>query len=363
MERFRFIIAMLVCLLVLPTALLAQDEEPELPVTVFGLVDVRVGFFTTMPEAEGLDDESRSDAFVRFAGIGAAFAPNEYVSSTFLFMLEDVEEMYLDEGFIRLQYPMTVTPYLALGRLYVPTNSFATYAIDFPLTQTLFEVNETAVGAGLSYDYIDLSFWLFDGGYDNVDEDGEPADDVIDTFAANVVVTPLTWQDTFDLAVGGFYLSDATETDYEIGATLLGGNYEADIPAYGAFLNAELPINQLVGIGLVGEYAATSVFEEQNYLDNTGEETQITATNVELALLFIDKTVQLGGKYEGVQGLDWLGMQGNDPDYEITTYTRFGGFVGVDPWPWLHVGARYMAGVDNEGNRDNEVLLQTMVEY
>ena len=362
------VIFILAVFLAVPICSFGEDEKKEEVdwtkyAAITGLIDGRVTFYNFDPDAKNADSFRTSDVYIRFASLGVEYTFNDYVGGSILVTAEDPDLFYLDHAYVKLQYPWVVTPSFTIGRVCVCRGSFATYAIEYPFPQVLFESYMTAIGVGLEYPYFSYETYFFNGKFDNVDKDGEPADDIIDTVNMRLEVRPLAFQKDYQLNLGGMYLTDATETDFDLGSALLHDNYEKDVPLFGGFLTAVLPFTQMVGLGLIGEYAATGKFNKNNYLDNSGKETTISAYNLELALLLNDQTVQVGAKIEGINGVDWLGTQGFDPDYQVERYARYGGFLGFDPWKCLHLGLRYLAGQDNEQNRDGEAMFQTLLTF
>ena len=360
----KFYVIVILSLAALPALAWAEESHWYDFIRPVGLVDTRVIFAETIPEASGFDTVRTSDVLVRYVSLGAIFEPNQFVSGNALLTMENEESgLYIENGFITVRYPWAVTPYVVIGTRAVPTGGYTTYAIEDPLVLELFEVNRMAISPGVGNAYFDLQASFFNGRVDNVDDQGWPADDVIDTYIVRGEVYFFAFQEAYQLTLGSYYMNDAVEGDFDLGSTLLHGRYEANVPAYGAFFNATLAFTDLIGLGLAADYATTGKFDRRNYLDNAGHETAISAANFELALLLFQQSIQIGPKFEMVRGMDWLGMQANDPSYKITSYNRYGGFAGYDPWPFLHVGARYLAGADNEGNRDSEFQFQTALYF
>ena len=358
-------LGVLVLLLTLAAATAFAEEEDDWTkaIRLTGYLDARVLFTSLTPNTDGVDSTRRSDVLMRYVSLGAYFDPLDYLTGRALITMENTaDNLYVEEGYLTVRYPWSVTPYVTIGYRGLPTGSFLSYAVEYPLVYNLFAVYRTALSPGVASDYFDVHASLFNGSNENVDADGEAADDTIDTFIVHGEVYPLAFQEAYQLVLGGYYLNDATETDYDL-SQLLQRNYEDNVPAYGVYLNFTLPFTEMIGLGFNGEYSSTGKFDKQNYVDNAGDETAISAGNIELALLLFEQSVQVGGKMEFVRGMDWLGMQANDPDQEITSYNRYGGFAGYDPWPFLHIGARYLAGADNEQNRDSEFQFQTAVTF
>ena len=354
-------------------------------VTVFGYVDFRAEHHTlSFADDAGvaeLDDDgeivpgtfddsaiTESDLYVYEAAIGVDVAPNDYVSALVTvawdeFAFEDGSELFVDEAMICLRYPWTVTPYAVLGRTYPPVGNYATFAISDGLLYTLTETRQTTVGLGASHPYFDASFWLFNGGVDRVDSDGEALDDVVDDWAARVDVFPLAFQEKHELAIGGYYLSDAAETSLEIGE-MIGGDYEDNVGLWGAYLYGVFPFTDMVGLGVNVEYASTGRFDEDNYVDAAGDETEITAFLGELAVLVWDQRVSVGARYEFITGIDWLGAVYNGTDtYEPTRFDAVAPFASVSPLDFLRLAAEYRYGYDDEDNKESLFQFQALMEF
>ena len=369
-----------IAILALAIPAFAEDEKGKWfdKITFSGVIDARIGVRSFAPESDDFDTENASDIYVFNAGIGAEVQSNPYLSGTIFFLWEEEfggEDlgMDMDEGYITAQWKGL---FGQIGKMYLPVGQFDTFAINDPLVLELAECRQSALGVGYSHDYFGASVWAFNGAFDNVDVDGEIADNAIDTVAARIDFSPLAFQDDYKLTVGGYFLSDAAETSLEFGNGLnqidpddVAGSgdefvqYETDVPLYGGFLNAELPFAESFGLGLAAEYVTTGEFDEKEYFDGSGEATALSAANLELAALLLSGSIHFGPKFEMISGLDWLETQENDPDYEVTGYTQYGGFIGYDLWDHLHLGLQAMAGVDNEGNRLSEATFQTVLEF
>jgi hypothetical protein len=279
----------------------------------------------------------------------------------------------MDEGFVTAEWNGL---FGTLGKLYLPVGQFDTFAVADPLVLEVAECRQSAIGIGYNHEYFELSGWAFNGDFDNVDDEGDVADNAIDAFAVRLNIMPLAFQDQYSLTLGGYYLSDATETSLGFGDNLAeidpndvadNGDefvkYESNVPLFGGFLTAELPFTDMFGLGFTGEYVATGEYDKEEYLDNRDEETAVSALNAELAALILEGSIQIGPKFEMISGLDWLETQENDPNYEVTAYSQYGGFIGYDPWDHLHLGLQVMAGADNEGNQVTDVQFQTLFEF
>ncbi|MBZ0271128.1 hypothetical protein K8I61_03770 [bacterium] len=376
-----------VCLLASAGSALAQDDDAD-PwyswIAFSGYLDTRVSYYSFTPDVDVDDfDVSSSDISVFESALAATMTPTEFVESTVVLYFVDGargvdtdlnlrhhgEGLTVDEYYLILKY---AGAYAKLGKYYPPIGDFTTYGISYTRVQDLFWTRASAAGLGYDHDYFSVSAHAFNGAFDQVEFTGgvpEVADDNIDTFAAALSVNPLAGVDDYDLTIGGYFLSDATETLAGLGSLLATTpfdpgtpldpsddstfvEYDADTPLFGGFLTAELTFSEMFALGLAGEYATTGEWDDALYMDAAGEATAISAAHGEIAGLFNDKKAQVGGRMDMVSGLDWLGTAGLDPTFEPTTYTQFGGFVGIDYIEYVHLAVQLLAGSDSDSNTD-----------
>jgi hypothetical protein len=247
----------------------------------------------------------------------------------------------------------------------MPFFHYRPLAISDSLPYILGETNKTAYEVGLDSEYFAVSFSGFNGAVDV--EDG---DNVIDDWVVRLDLRPLAWLDGYDLELGGAYMNDATETEADLEATLLNVTvadpYDDNVGIWSAYLDFDLDFTDKVGLAGLFEMVSTLEFDEDNYVDTTGEATSISAYNIEMAVKVL-KSIWIGGKYDSISGVDYLGaerFQTQDTgNYEATSYSRFGGFLNFGNIDKIRTGVEYLYGSDNESNVTQSVTLQFLVNY
>jgi hypothetical protein len=325
---------------------------------------------------KGVDDAATSDVYLYWAQFGAKAVLNDYVAGTFSVIFEewkfdDASSPFASdkgEAYVTFQYPWTVTPYASIGRLFPPVGRSLTFGVTDSLPYLMTYTWQTAMGVGAKMKWFDVSGWFFNGGVDPTGKDGKPDDNLVDDFAVRGTITPLAFQDAHSLEVGGYYLSDAFETTFGLRDRIaFVGNYEDPVPLWGLFANAVLPFSDMVALGLNGEFVTTGVFDKKNYADNAGDATAVRAWLAEAAVKLLNQRLTIGGRVEGIRGLDWLGTQtiGDQAgvDFEVTDYLAYGGFLSADPWKGITVGLQYAHGADNEGNQDDTLAFRTALGF
>lgn len=362
-------------------------------ITIFGEIDIRAGMTQSWLETKGLAGELVSDLFVYGAGMGLEVGINPYFRGSIYFILEeefggDDLGLVLHEGFLTFNYKGL---FAEVGRRYLPVGQFDSYAVNDSLVYTMAETRQTTLGLGYRHDYFEVSGWAFNGAQANIGGDGTDDDDTIDGFAFRADVFPLAFQDRFSLALGGYFLSDATETSLELGKRLnvldpdrAGWQppadnpnavyedpdpdndyqpYKEDVFLYGGYLSAEFPFIEMFGLGLVFEYVSTGPFAKAEYRDDAGSNSGIWAINAELAALIWNSRVQFGPKLELISGIDWLETGENDPAYEVNQYQIWGFFANFRPWQDLLLGLQFDHGWDNEQNTQVRTFVRTVFEF
>ncbi|MCB9489586.1 MAG: hypothetical protein H6684_12715 [Deltaproteobacteria bacterium] len=374
----------------------AMAEYPE--VSFSGYADVQTEIYSFTPDINNSDsDVSSSDIYVN----EAAFAPHVDLSK---WVSMDAVFYYIEQppsrgarsgstsGLAINEWYVTITSdvgiYVKGGLSYPPVGDFTTWGVGYTRVQDLFWTQQSELAVGYDHPFVGIELAAFNGGFDNTEDDGtyDKASDQIDGFAGKLEVRPLANNDDHSLAIGGYFLSDATETLAGLGGILneqvvssedlnLDGDtddegetvtavlYESDVAAFGAYLNGEFTFSDAFALGVAGEYAATGEFDEAEYTDAAGEATAISAYHAELVGMFDEKNVQVGVKFAGISGLDWLGSTAYDATFEPTTFTQFGGYVGVDYIPGIHLALQHLAGSDDESNTENITTLQGKVSF
>jgi hypothetical protein len=363
-----------------------------------GYLDTRFQYSSFSPNVSGADKTSASDIRVWEAAISPGVRVSDYVDVTAVFYYVDgsnkdhtgrSESLTVDEFYLLLHYGFddgkNGQVWFKAGKYYPPVGNFTTFGIGYTRPQDLFWTRVSAAGFGYDHRFGGLSFHAFNGDFDRMKTKNgkpDPADDTVDSFAAAIRVSPLAFSDDQRLDIGAYFLSDVAETLNPIesmfaenllvddGGTpndasddTMGVLYKKDVPLYGAYLVGNFTITDMFGIGLAAEYATTGKFDRDYYLDAAGDETALTATNAEAALLLHGKRVQIGGRFGSIRGMDWLGAAVLDPDFKPTDYTQLGGFIGCDYVPGIHIAVQYLSGVDNESNADSLAEVQAKVVF
>lgn len=394
--KARVMIAIVMGMAALAAPAMAEDTESWADKISFtGYLDTRVQFYTWTPDVDEnvAKKISSSDIKVFEAAVAPHVDINDYITADAVFYYVDgsngdhsgrTESLTIDEFYLIAKYGFDKGKageiWAKMGKYYPPVGDFTTYGPGYTRVQDLFWTRVSGLGVGYTHKFATVSAHVFNGSFDTVQDDNgvaDPGDDTIGDIAAALAVYPLANLDDQVLEIGGYYLSDATETLRGMGGLLMAQDiantpadatddvvlYDANVPAYGGYINGVFTVNDMFAIGVAGEYATTGEFDELEYVDAAGEATAISATHGELALMFDKKRVQVGGKYAGVSGLDWLGTAGLDPEFEPTTYTQFGGYVGTDYIDGLHLAVQFLTGSDSDSNTDSLAELQAKVVF
>ncbi|MCB1152877.1 MAG: hypothetical protein H6684_12720 [Deltaproteobacteria bacterium] len=371
-------------------ALMATTAFAEYPEVSFsGYADVQAELYSYAPDTSNSDDElSSSDIYV----FEAAFAPHvdlsKWVSMDAVFYYIEPSSrgdgggsaLAIDEWYVTVTSDVGI--YVKGGLSYPPVGDFTTWGVGYTRVQDLIWTQQSELALGYDHDFVSIQVAAFNGGFDNTEDDGsfDTSSDQIDGFAASLAVMPLANMDDMDLTIGGYFLSDATETLAGLGGNLnlvdpngleeeedVDGDdvvvYESDVPLYGGYLAGEFTFSDAFALGVAGEFATTGEFDEAEYTDAAGEATAISAYHAELVGMFDEKNVQVGVKFAGISGLDWLGSMAYDPTFEPTTFTQFGGYVGIDYIPGIHLALQHLAGSDDESTTENITTLQGKVSF
>lgn len=358
-----------VLILALATGALADDNgDWHERVQVNGWLDARILMYENFtPENDNFDDITGSDVYVYKAALGVEAEPADYVMGVINLLYEEqpdtgiiakpTEELSVDEAYVKFSLFWL---YFQVGKFYLPVSPYRPLSTSDALTYVLGETNQSAYEVGLDSDYFTLSFSGFNGGNDLLD-----GDNAIDDWVARLDIKPLSWLPNYDLVLGGSYLSDATETEFGLN-NLLAGDYEDNVAGWTAFMTADLNFMDNFGLKVLWEMVNSMEFDEANYVDTNGDATAVSAMNAEMAFV-VYKNFWFGPKYDSVSGLDWLGAEvyenpGED-EYQATSYSRFGGFLGIGSKDKIAVAFEYLHGADNETNTTDAVTMQVLLNY
>jgi len=383
MKRFAFFSAMLLAVVFATTAMAQEEDSADWATTVKigGFIDVRPTFYWFSPDTEvSIPDFQTSDSFhssdvsLYETGINVDAKPFDAVRGhvtvvyregpmDYVSQIHDLGDnaegaLMFDEGYVQLGSGNSV--WLRAGKYYAPISTKDTFGFNYNLLQRNLFTNPVAVGFGYNHKFAGFSGHLWNGQADSVSSSGRPDNDIIDTYAFEVHVLPLAFQETHSINLTGYLLTDFAETWGDLGR-YLAGPLSQNIMLYGGYGIGRFFLTDLIGIGVRGEYAATQQFEKEDYVNAAGDETSISFVNAELALLFWEGVVKLGGKYESINGVDHFGMAG--PESEPTMYRRYGGFFRSNLMEELSLGVEYLLGSDDENNSDTELQVQARLDF
>lgn len=396
MKRLIFAFALIAVLFVAGAAWAESDEitaDWQTMLQVSGYVDIRPTFYWFTPDNSNLDEEHSSDIVIYETGLGLKFQPLKAlrgkVSMTYgewnqnkrrylPVESEDEEpvlnnaqsnqgngEFAVDEAYFLLggdsdNFPW---PYLKTGKYYVGISSKDTFGMHYNLLQRNLFINPVAVGLGLNHKYVHFSANMWNGSNDLYNSSATRADnEIIDTYAVTLNFYPLAFLNDHSIDLGGYLLTDSTETWGDFGQYFAeGSSYSENVMLYGGYLIGRFTIPDLFKICVRGEYATTGQFDEKNYVDAAGEETGISFMNAELGFDVWEGTFLLGGKYENISGVNYFGITGGD--YEPTSYSRYGGFLRTRLMDEMAIGFEYLYGSDDENNSDMEFQVQTRLDF
>jgi hypothetical protein len=294
-------------------------------------------------------------------------------------------ELTFDEAYVQLGDDKG--PFLRAGKYYMPFAQSETFGFEYNLVQRWLLANPVALGLGYNHKYFGVSAHMFNGRNDTSSSSGREDNDIIDTYAAGLDFSPLAMFEKHSLDLGGYFLTDATETWGNLGRLFNGTrvvldangnpttestvNYSENVPMYGGYLVGRFTLSDLLGLGVRGEYATTGEFDKKDYVDAKGKATAVTWMNAELAFLFWEGVIGLGGKYESISGVDYFGPQmpagvnlaPPNETYEPTSYSHYGGFFTTNLMEELTIGLEYLYGKDSEDNSDMELQVQTRLDF
>ncbi|MCB2192306.1 MAG: LbtU family siderophore porin [Deltaproteobacteria bacterium] len=151
---------------------------------LYGAVEVEANW-GRMKRSGGGEDSDESDITLATAELFVEAAINKYVTGVIHFLWEEgsTEPVDIDEAFILLGQTDDVPWYLMAGRIYPAVGLFESYFISDPLTQELFETQDSAVEAGYSTDWINVGAGIFNS---DVHEFGDDPDNMINTYYARL---------------------------------------------------------------------------------------------------------------------------------------------------------------------------------
>ncbi|MDP8222368.1 MAG: hypothetical protein P9L99_03340 [Candidatus Lernaella stagnicola] len=386
MKKLTVSLVILVSLLMVSAAW-AEEISPEWASTVKigGYVDVRPSFYWFTPDNEMTvgnqtqEDFHYSDVSLYDAGlvvmaqpfdavhglveIRYGEGPIDYRGSNGSLGAYGTETVLVDKAYVQLGSGSSF--WVRAGKYYMPfaASEDAVYGFYYNLLQRYLFANPVALGLGYNHKFAGFGFHVWNGQFDTTNSSGRPDNDIIDTYAASLEFHPLAFQEVHQMDLVFYFLSDAAETWGQFGNQINTQvtAYSENIFLYGGYLKGDFFLSDLIGLGILGEYATTGEWDEDQYVDAAGDATAVSFMNAELALLFWEGVLKFGGKYESISGVDYFGTAG--VDYEPTSYARYGGFLRSNLMEELSLGLEYLMGGNNESDTDSELQIQTRLDF
>ena len=208
-------------------------------VTLSGAIAVEAAYEKIDFDDPATEDEDSSDINLATVELGIDVDIVKHVKGHVLFLWEEdeTEPVDLDEGIIRIDGEDVVPLHLDVGKLYVPFGYFESHFISDPLTLELGETRETAVVAGFTNDWFDLSVGAFNGDIDKIDKD-----DHINSFVASGIFTlPEEAVSGLGLMAGVSWISNIADSDTLQDEDGVDGNDIEDyVGGFSAFISASL---------------------------------------------------------------------------------------------------------------------------
>lgn len=132
-------------------------------------------------------DSTTSDLNLATAEIFFEASINKYVRGVLHFLWEEgkTEPVDLDEGFILVGQTDDMPFYFLGGRIYPAIGLFETYLISDPITQNVFETQDTAGEVGYTISWLNIGAGVFNS---KVHESADAPDSTINTYYARVQV-------------------------------------------------------------------------------------------------------------------------------------------------------------------------------
>ena len=343
---------------------------PEVPsdkwtdrITLSGAVTAEYGN-VSVGNRNGTSDNSE-DIVLSTVEVGIEAVINRYTTAEVLFLYEedDNENFSVDEATFTLGgIPETFGLYTKGGKYYPRFGVYNNYLVSDPLTQQLFETQESAIEIGYEGAWLGLGVGVFNGDIDKI---GADTSEVRGYFADVHFNNPEGSLGGFSVVAGASYLSSVADSD------TLQGQASLDTTGDG---NPDNVVNQLIGgvalymivekgpfslgaeyISALGDFRAGEM-GYANDRNGTASRTQPTAWNFELAYRFVE-TLQLALRYEGSRDM-----------YHLLPERQYGVGVSFSGLENTTISAEYMHGQydsnNNTGVDDRDAItVEVAVEY
>jgi hypothetical protein len=265
-------------------------------IQISGLIEVEASHGKTDVKDPAVGDEKTSDVDLATVELVMDAKIAAHVDGHVMFKYE-VDDLFVDEGFITLVGTESFPAYLIAGRQYIPFGNYDSHFVTDPTTLVIGETNGGAVVAGYRYGgkMVDVSVGAFNGRAKKIGKD-----DVIDSFVGSIAVNPFE-----GLMLGASYTSNLAGSDSFSEAVVDTDNLDSLVGAWSAFLTFEF----LERFKVIGEYVgALDSFKAGEIYDAADtKERKPSAWNVELGVAIIDH-LELAARYEGSDdgGTDFL---------------------------------------------------------
>ncbi|MBN2419429.1 MAG: LbtU family siderophore porin [Deltaproteobacteria bacterium] len=314
-------------------------------ISIGGLIEVEAGYESMDFSDPGEADSDSSDIALATVELGIDADINEYVSGHILLLWEedDTEPVDIDEGFISVNGGDELPFYLDAGKMYVPFGSFESHFISDPITLEIGETRESAIRAGYANDMFDVSFSVFNGDIDEVNDDDE-----VKTFVGSAVFTlPEDAVPDLGLSAGISYISNIADSDGLTGEVVEGAVSDT-VSGLGLFAS----LSYMDKFFIEAEYlGATERFSPGELSFDNGLSYKPRAYNLEVAWAFNDKW-EAGVKYEGGNDLgDFL------PEKQYGCVLNYGLFENTS------LGIEYLHGEFENEDEIDLITAQFAIEF
>jgi len=278
-------------------------------IRIGGLLEIEAAYISADgKDSTALDAQSGDvDLATVELAVDAKIAPR--VDGHVLIKYED-DDVFVDEGFITLSGPDSLSAYLIAGRQYIPFGYFDSHFITDPPTLSLGETNEGALvgGCRLSGGMIEISAGVFNGKSHKAG-----GNDILSDYVARLTVVPLE-----GVRLSASYTSNlaAADTFFE----QVQGDPEDYVAAWSVFAAVALKN----GIDLSAEYvsAAEDFDAGELYAAGDSQIRQPAAWNLELGYAVTD-ACEIAMRYAG-------SADGGAGAGEFLPETQYGAVVNWD---------------------------------
>jgi hypothetical protein len=195
---------------------------------ISGLIEIEANYAETDFTNPSLEDEKNSNIDLGAVELGIDANIGKYVDGHVLFKWE-AEELFVDEGFIKINGAEKVPAYIIAGKQYIPFEHFDSHFITDPATLTLGETNEGALVAGYQFnrEMVDIALGVFNGKVDKFD-----TGDHITDYVGAVTINPVE-----NVKFGASYISNLAASD-SLSEEIQGDGLDRYVAGWSAFVSA-----------------------------------------------------------------------------------------------------------------------------